>query len=225
MRTAVLLAVLVAVFAFCFAPKDSDAGVAAAHFKEWLAEFVQNLRHDVIDLFELLRVAGDLVNRANKFAREGHEEYVKASKSQKKFNWFWTEATHQDTCKRVYFYSTINNLTGLHGLKGVAEFLFILLAKTACMYFKLIQWFVMLRIVLCSCASCDRWGEDLAAHARDAVRAPVTLPAPAVVPLAVVVPAPAVVPAPTRWTQFLGFCRRISCVFVFHFACFVVLWM
>lgn len=195
MRTFVLLAVAVAVFAFCCASEDSDTGRAAVLFKEWLTEFNENLCKDVKAFFELLRVTGDLLNRANAYAHEGYKEYEKTTKLQKKWTWVWNEATHQDTWKRVYYYSTVYNLTGLNGWKGVAESMFRLLGKAAAMYGKLVQWYFLLSATLRASAACDRM------YAQCLVSRPRRLPVRVVArpPARVAVPAPRVtVQVPTQ---------------------------
>ena len=85
MRTVVVVSVVVTVFVFCYASEDSDTGSTAAFFNTWLADFVANLRDDVKAFAELLRVAGSLVNRDNVYALEGHEDYEKSSRIQKKW--------------------------------------------------------------------------------------------------------------------------------------------
>ena len=46
--------------------------------------------------------------------------------------------------KRVYFYGTVDNLTGLNGCKGVTEQMVHLFVKATVMYVKLVQWYVLL---------------------------------------------------------------------------------
>lgn len=235
MRTFVFLAIAVAVFAFSCASEDSDTGRAAVWFKAWLAEFTENLCKDVKAFFELLRVVFDLLNRANKYALEGYESYHKSTRIQKKWTWVWYQVAHQDTCKRVYFYGTIDNLTGLNGWKGVAEDMFRLSVKAAAMYCKLVQWYVILSVTLSVCAVCDRcigWCERrLATRPAAPMRAPEQIPvavpaqpyAPGVVPM--VAPAP-----PTLWTRFWSCCAWLWQTWFgrfcrFHGARYLVVWM
>ena len=224
MRTFVVLAVAVAVFAFCCASEDSDAGRAAVLFKEWLAEFNENLCKDVKALFELLRVAGDLLNRANAYAHEGYKEYEQSTKLQKKWTWMWTEATHQDTCKRLIYYSTVENLTSLNGWTGVASKMMQLFLKAVVMYGKLVQWYFLLCATLCACDACDRMYSEclgsglrrvparvaVRAPARVAVQAPLRVAVQAHTHAVVLAPAPTAVlaqAAPTFWERFCSFCR------------------
>lgn len=181
MRTVVLLTLAVALFGLCFAmyvwqkqactefAQDAlatlvivadtvgpDVAHAAALFKAWMCEFVRNLYADVKKFGELLHTVGKLINRSNTYALEGHEDWRPTTRAQEKWSYWWYTATHQDTCKRVFYYTTFRTLTGLHGLKGVAEAIVDLAAKAGCMYVKLVQWHVLLRGMLSACRACVR---------------------------------------------------------------------